>query len=610
MSEQTKFRIEEYYDREIGEKCARILGICEDSPHVEIIDNIPEIWNGLKVRRIDGYFSFGRCDWLREVHIPASIKRLEGHVFGGNKKLRRVVLSEGLEVIGDWTFEGCTSIEEITIPSTLRWLGRRAFYDCTALKVIRMPQRTHVEEMSLSTGSDDLRIELTEAKPAGKDGYFIEANALYMETNSGIVLVKYFGREQTVVVKNGVWRIGNTAFHRNKTLRHVFIPGSVRSIGSWAFSDCKCLGSVYIDEGLTTIEWSAFSDCPALFAIRLPDSLAHIDFYAFGGSALAFASLCANIKSCDSSFPKRTRLVVRSPMRTECRCPVCGEVQLIPRYENGYACTCIRCRAGIACIDGGLRILPPGFVLSEESVAIAAFIRKREISKIVHFTSTSGLIGILLSGKIMSRETMRRFIEDNPDSPVVRYFHANDLERWDKRLDCVNTSIERINVDLFAAMKSRSAGVVIEPWCIIELDTICLLKNKVVFTVANAASTYVRRNGSQEGLAGLESLYADLVTSGRQDENHVTITQETRRERGAHYNWTTNSQAEALIPGEIPVVCIKRVVFQSHDEMIRAKNFLANAGCTPVMPFASDGYEFVDRAEVIRDDNTCVCFED
>jgi hypothetical protein len=86
--------------------------------------------------------------------------------------------------------------------------------------------------------------------------------------------------------------------------------------------------------------------------------------------------------------------------------------------------------------------------------------------------------------------------------------------------------------------------------------------------------------------------------------------QETKRERGAHCNWATNSQAEALIPGEIPVIYIKRVVFQSYDEMVRAKDLLSNAGCTPAMPLESDGYEFVNRAEVIQDDNTCICFGD
>lgn len=101
-------------------------------------------------------------------------------------------------------------------------------------------------------------------------------------------------------------------------------------------------------------------------------------------------------------------------------------------------------------MDGGLRVLPPKFVLSAVSVSIAAFIREREISKVVHFTSTSGLAGILLSGNILSREAMQRFLADNPDSPVGQYFHANDSERWDKRLDCVNMSIERINLGLFA----------------------------------------------------------------------------------------------------------------------------------------------------------------
>lgn len=610
LSEQVTFEIEEYYDRELDEKCARISGICEDSPKVAVIDNIPEVWNGLKVRRIDGYSPFGHCDWLREVHIPSSIKWLGTSVFCKDKNLERVILPEGLEVIKDWAFEGCTSLKEITIPSTLRWLGRRAFYDCPSLKVIRIPQRTYIEEMALSTGGDDLQIELTETNPAGEEGYFIENNTLYQKTKSGVILVKYFGREKVVVVKDGVWRIGNTAFHRNRILKIVFIPSSVRSIGSWAFSDCESLGSVQIDEGLMNIEGQAFADCPSLPAIRLPDSVTNIEPSVFSGTPLSVATLCANVKVSDSSFPKGTRLVTRRHKRVECKCPACGEALLIPRYENGYSVKCARCGTGIACIDGGLRVLPPGFVLSEESVHIAAFIRKREISKVVHFTSTSGLVGIMLSGKILSREAMRRFLENNPDSRIGRYFHANDSERWDKRLDCINTSIERINLDLLSAMKSRGKGIVTEPWCIIELDTICLLKRGVVFTTSNAASTYVRRKGSKEGLAGLAALYADSITTGRQGENHITITQVTSREWGAHDNWTTSSQAEALIPDEIPVGYIKRVAFQTHDEMIRAKEILANAGCNPILPFETSAYDFISRAEVIDDDNTTYCFGD
>ena len=87
----------------------------------------------------------------------------------------------------------------------------------------------------------------------------------------------------SVVIPDGVMRIGDRAFEGCENLRSITIPDSVTSIGDGAFRGCSKLTSVTIGNGVTSIGNRAFQSCTALRSITIPDSVTNIGFRAFYG---------------------------------------------------------------------------------------------------------------------------------------------------------------------------------------------------------------------------------------------------------------------------------------------------------------------------------------
>lgn len=227
------------------------------------------------------------------------------------------------------------------------------------------------------------------------------------------------------------------------------------------------------------------------------------------------------------------------------------------------------------------------FPLADDADGIRKFVEKRKIGRIVHFTSFKNLIGILMNGKLLSRKML--------ESRNGEWFHANDPSRLDGHLNYINASIERINVFLFNRMveRGKELGVDLEPWCILEIDPICLEKRDVLFTVDNAASTFIRKCGTRGGLNGLSEMFAETVMTGRQLEG-LTLIHKIPRSSTLPLNWTTTPQAEVLIPGELSIQLLDGIVFQSEDDKKKAIDWLNECGVTVPkdIPFRVDKWMF------------------
>ena len=85
----------------------------------------------------------------------------------------------------------------------------------------------------------------------------------------------------SVIIGNGVTKIGNNAFEDCDNLTSIVIPDSVTSIGSHAFEDCDNLTSVTIGDSVTSIGDNAFYRCYDLTSIVIPDSVTSIGDSAF-----------------------------------------------------------------------------------------------------------------------------------------------------------------------------------------------------------------------------------------------------------------------------------------------------------------------------------------
>ena len=254
-------------------------------------------------------------------------------------------------------------------------------------------------------------------------------------------------------------------------------------------------------------------------------------------------------------------------------CVFCGKDVEVGEFDEADVIECPHCHYACAGRRDPFRLEPyPWFDRSSEADEIRAFARERGITRIVHFTSFMGLKGILATGQILSRRAMNDYRKRNPGDEACRYFRANDQGRWDARLGCINTSVEKINSRLLWVMQRRSESANLEPWCILELNVACLEKQGTCYSVANAASTYVRLHGTNPGLSGLRALFAERIVSGVQSEDHVAQTYVVSRSRCRATNRPTDDQAEVLIPDALPVGVISAIVFKS----LRDRDYVRN----------------------------------
>ena len=89
-----------------------------------------------------------------------------------------------------------------------------------------------------------------------------------------------------VSIPNTVTSIGREAFGHCTVLKKIDIPNSVTSIGAYAFWYCGSLAEVNIPDGIETIDEGVFDQCSSLAQIEIPNSVTSIGEFAFSGCSL------------------------------------------------------------------------------------------------------------------------------------------------------------------------------------------------------------------------------------------------------------------------------------------------------------------------------------
>lgn len=85
----------------------------------------------------------------------------------------------------------------------------------------------------------------------------------------------------SVVLPDGIKKIGEKAFYHCSQLVSVNMPRSLKDLGIEAFSGCYNLKSITFPSGLKLIETMAFSDCAALKSVVIPKTLTRVGKNAF-----------------------------------------------------------------------------------------------------------------------------------------------------------------------------------------------------------------------------------------------------------------------------------------------------------------------------------------
>ncbi len=92
---------------------------------------------------------------------------------------------------------------------------------------------------------------------------------------------EYASRITSVIIRDGVTSIGNSAFKYLINLTDISMADSVTEIGSDAFGYCESLSYIKLPENLTKINSYAFFFCKQLDDVIIPESVTTIGSYAF-----------------------------------------------------------------------------------------------------------------------------------------------------------------------------------------------------------------------------------------------------------------------------------------------------------------------------------------
>ena len=115
-----------------------------------------------------GANSFYECASLIKVTIPNSVKSIGHRSFCKCTALANITIPNSVTSIGEWSFGDCTGLTSITIPNSVTSIGEMVFEGCEKLKYVKIPE--NVTEIGYQafpqTGDKDLVIEFTSETPA------------------------------------------------------------------------------------------------------------------------------------------------------------------------------------------------------------------------------------------------------------------------------------------------------------------------------------------------------------------------------------------------------------------------------------------------------------
>lgn len=139
--------------------------------------------------------------------------------------VEKVVIENGVEMIGDQAFWDFYNIKSISIPNTMTMIGRTAFANCISLTSINIPDSV------ITIG----------------DLAFSGCTSL-----------------SSVTLGKGLTAISLATFKDCSNLRSIDIPNNVKLIDGNAFEGCLSLTDVMIGDGVSYIETAAFGSCISL----------------------------------------------------------------------------------------------------------------------------------------------------------------------------------------------------------------------------------------------------------------------------------------------------------------------------------------------------------
>lgn len=152
--------------------------------------------------------------------------------------IKKVVIEEGVQSVGDYAFAEHPSLEEVQLPESLSAIGYRAFSGCGKLTGVVIPDGTET----------------------------IGSYAFYQDKNL-----------ETVVLPESLEQMESYLFDGCTSLKEITIPVNLKDVGYSVFGDCTGLEKVILEAAALNTNTAALSDCKALKEIVIKNTVKELD---------------------------------------------------------------------------------------------------------------------------------------------------------------------------------------------------------------------------------------------------------------------------------------------------------------------------------------------
>ena len=251
-----------------------------------------------------GDFAFYGLTNLKEISIADSVTKIGDYALKNCSALSEVQLPEKLESVGESAFYGCTALKDITFHENVQSIGSYAFSRCTELKKIVFEgdapeiQTGAFLGVRASVSYPEEKASWTEDKKQNYGGQLSWNQPLPWNVDNHVLTITndscmknyesaaktpwYAERNEvtSIIVADGVTKIGDYAFYGYSNLASVQLPDSLESIGNYAFKNCGKLSEITLPEKVSAIGESAFYGC-GLTEITIPSNVTEIADYSF-----------------------------------------------------------------------------------------------------------------------------------------------------------------------------------------------------------------------------------------------------------------------------------------------------------------------------------------
>ena len=194
--------------------------------------------------------------------VPDSVKQIESGAFSGNSTISEIKIPSSVESIGSDAFSDCSELTKISL-SNVSTICDSTFSGCAKLKKIKLPSSVKSIGRHAFNGCSELvSINLEEVKEIG---------------NSAFDGCRKLAKVELVCEKISAW-----SFQNCRSLREAILSNT-KEIGWSAFEGCA-ITSIDLPDTLQTIERSAFEGCQ-IKSVSVPKSVTEIGEKAFSGSS-------------------------------------------------------------------------------------------------------------------------------------------------------------------------------------------------------------------------------------------------------------------------------------------------------------------------------------